>query len=259
MVSRHVRPLWALAAMMLAMGAATQSTTPAKSDLSYTSITTETLERDKKAGMPANVANDPRNRLMNRQLIKPVNPAIGAALSTDTQLQYLRTGRPALIVGTFVGYDRATSTVLVKVDPKLSRFPHAMEVASKQYRVPTDRVFARELRPERRFRLDDETHVVDDTAPLDPQPGRLARPRPNMKLEAIKPGDKVTVTYRIQVKADAIPRAYNLSKVDPARTYFSADIDPTRGPVPRRQAPQTSGTLSRLPQNPKRPVSSARK
>ncbi len=145
-------------------------------------------------------------------------------LSTDTQLQYLYSGRPVLIVGTFAGYDRATSTVLVKVDPKLSRFPNAVKVASQQYRVPEDRVMAREFRPERSFRLSADTHVVDDTAPLDLKPGQHRRSRPNIKIEAFKPGDKVTVTYRIQIKADAIPHAYNLSKVDPARTYFSADF-----------------------------------
>lgn len=244
--------------MMLAMGAAAQSTTQTKSVISYTPITTETLERNKKAGVAASVSNDPRYRLMNRQLVKPLNPAIGASLSTDTQLQYLYTGRPALIVGTFVGYDQATSIVLVKVDPKLSRFPNAMKVASQQYHVPEDRVIAREFRPERRFRLNEETHVVDDTAPLDLQPGQRRRSRPNMKIEAFKPGDKVTVTYRIQIKEDAIPHAYNLSKVDPARTYFSADFDPTRGPIARRPISPTSGTLrTRLPQNPKMPANRA--
>ncbi len=250
MLSRHVRPLWVCVCMMLAVGAAAQApaqtspTVQTRSAIAYTPITTATLERNKQARIPAGVAADPRFRLMNREFVKPVNPAIGAVLSTDTQLQYLYSGRPVLIVGTFAGYDRATSTVLVKVDPKLSRFPNAVKVASQQYRVPEDRVMAREFRPERSFRLSADTHVVDDTAPLDLKPGQHRRSRPNIKIEAFKPGDKVTVTYRIQIKADAIPHAYNLSKVDPARTYFSADFDPTRGPLTRRPASPTSGTLT---------------
>lgn len=244
MLSRYVRPLWALAVVILAMGASarpTSQTTPA--------ITTPA---------PPTTGTLKRQRGINRQLIKPVNPRIGAALSTDTQLGYLYTSRPALIVGTFAAYDRATSTVTVKVDPNLSRFPNAMKVASKQYNVPADRVFARELRPERRFKLRAGTHLVDDTAPLELKPGQRTRPRPAIPIDAFRPGDKVTVSYRIEMKESSIPFAYNLSKVDPARTYFSADFDPTRGAVPRRPAGLTSGTLRGAgPKLPKRPLMNA--
>ncbi|MCE5229809.1 hypothetical protein LLG95_09465 [bacterium] len=254
MILRLVRPLWACAVAILAVTAFSRPVPPTSATLHRASgPTSETLAVLREIGVPTTATTDRRYRMITRQMPTPFPAGEGAKLTTDTQLEYLYTSRPILLVGWFKSYDRATSTVTVRVDPILTKFPHALDVRAKQLNIPVERVKNRELRPERAFKIGARTYFTDDTAPLEPESGKL-RQTPPISIESIKPGDKITVSYRIQ-PGDTAARALNISKVDPSRSYFSADFDPTHGRmIPRRSVKVTSGSAeqrqflnSRLP------------
>lgn len=168
-----------------------------------------------------------------------------AKMTTDSLVKLMYTSRPVLAVGTFEGYDSDTSSVLVKIDPKLTSFPRAINAKAKRMNASPDRIFARELRPERRFRIMASTYIVDDTAPLLLKPGEKERKTPKIPISKLKFGDKVSVLYQMERDSETVPTAFNVSKVDPARTYYSADFDPLHGKLRPNTRVLTTSTLQR--------------
>ncbi len=161
------------------------------------------------------------------------------------------TTRPVLLVGTLKSLDGAT--VVIEPDPKLTSFPRVIQIKAHVLHIDPAPLMERELGRDRAFLVTPETFLVDDTAPLEPQPGQVRRPAPRIALEAFSPGAKVSALYRLPYPLDSetTPTLLNLSLVDPERTYYSADFDPTRrlpnNPQTRRVPPTMSSDQPTTP------------
>lgn len=208
-------------------------------------ISTYTKARLEQLNLPTTATLDARFSGILGIAPKIPTPEEAARMTTDSLAALFRTGRPALGIGWFQSYDAATSTVVIRMDPKLTTFPHSIQVRAKRWNIPADRLYARERSGERRFKLDMRTYIVDDSSPLKLQPGQKERLTPHIPITAFRPGDKVSVSYRIAADSKAVPKALNLSKVDPNRTFFPGDSEPMSGrPITQRNRRPTTGTAA---------------
>ncbi len=182
-------------------------------------------------------------------IMKPASPG-----STETQVVELSedevrrmffTSRPLLAVGTVRSIDSASSTVTVAIDQNLSDLPITLTHKAKVTGQDLESLRRREFPPQRTFRIGPMTMLVDDRAPL---PKRRGEPRPQPRIGAgdFKPGDRVSLLFRMEHDPNRTPYAINLSKVDPARTYFATDFDPTgvMGRQPMRGTRPTTGVTA---------------
>lgn len=208
-------------------------------------ISSVTKARLEQLNLPTTATLDSRYSGILGIAPKIPTPEEAARMTTDSLVALFVTGRPALGVGWFQSYDAATSTVVIRMDPKLTTFPHSIAVRAKRWNIPADRLYARERSGERKFKLDMRTYVVDDSSPLKLQPGQKERLTPRIPITAFRPGDKVSVSYRIAADSQKVPKALNLSKVDPNRTFFPGDSEPMSGrSITRRNRPTTGTTAA---------------
>lgn len=147
----------------------------------------------------------------------------------------LYTSRPLLAVGTLKRFDTATSTVVIAIDRSRSSMPHVLEFnAHKAGQL--DKLQDREFPTERSFHLTPFTALWDARPdPNKPQTradtGRIREDKQRLKATDFKPGDQVSVYFRMDADPAKPPFVINVCQVDPAQKEFRADIGPPPRPV----------------------------
>ena len=133
------------------------------------------------------------------------------------------TSRPILAVGTIQSIDSATSSVVLLVDRDRSSLPNILRVRSRAAGLE-QMLLDREFPPERRYTLTPRTLFLNTrgttaTLPANPRRGK------NIDLADFRPGEWVSVLYRMRQNPDLQPSLYNMSKIDPSRT-LKVDYNP---------------------------------
>jgi hypothetical protein len=145
------------------------------------------------------------------------------------------TARDLLAVGTLKRIDSGTSTAVVLIDRNLSDMPHILVYNAKKagvYEELLNRVFP----PEKEFYLTPLTMFMDARRdhyqpPTRASTGKIMQDKERIPLTDFKPGDHVSVWFKMNPDPARRDFVINLSKVDADRTDFSAEV---RLVAPRR-------------------------
>jgi len=133
------------------------------------------------------------------------------------------TSRPILAVGTIKSIDTATSSVVLLVDRDRSSLPNILRVRAREAGLE-QMLLDREFPPERRYTLTPRTILLDTRETTATLPANLRQDK-KIDLADFRPGEWVSVLYRMRQNPDLQPGLYNMSKVDPNRT-FQVDYNP---------------------------------
>jgi len=173
------------------------------------------------------------------------------AMLRGTQGAY--TTRPIVVAGTFLSYDDATSSVLVAIDRQRSSLPNILRRRAQNASLEQE-LLDRELPPQRAYRISRRTLFLDGRAsakkPESPaSEGRVADDPQRIDFDQFKPGDPVSLLYRMTNDPDEMPTLINLSLVDPGQTDFRADFSPSAGKpvyrlIPFNQNDPTTSTAT---------------
>jgi hypothetical protein len=152
------------------------------------------------------------------------------------------TSRPLLAVGTIKKMDLVTSRVQVLIDRKRSSLPRVLKIKAEKS-DQLESILDQEFPEVRSFLLHDRTLGLD--ARLDMRrnqvradSGRIHEDRQFLPVESFKPGDSVSVLFRMSSTPDHIARVLTISKVDPAQENFEADFRPMNKNIQIVQPPE---------------------
>lgn len=133
------------------------------------------------------------------------------------------TSRPILAIGTIESIDSATSSVLLLIDRDRSSLPNILRVRARKAGLE-QMLLNRELPPARRYTITPRTLFLDTRATTPTLPADRSQGK-KIDLSNFRPGEWVSVLYRMRRNPDLQPALFNMSKVDPNRT-FEVDYNP---------------------------------